>query len=184
MLDFIEDCLPESKEYPMKELIDSGLRLEHSIMYCYVPSTFLNGIINYVTPVETLILDRYHIDGDEDFKCNPLKLAVHAAGPTWVWETKEVLTKKEAFALLDSGYEMYHTNLRTFDDDVLMLAETEKLWWFFWFDMDSSDCCVGCFDKGQDKDQVISAFERYAKDISDGDVYEFKPAWIKGWISF
>lgn len=56
----------------------------------------------------------------------------------------------------------YHCNWSEAPDDVLILAETDDFWWFFWYDRDCSDCCIGRANKanvGISKEELIKLFD-------------------------
>lgn len=46
----------------------------------------------------------------------------------------------------------HHTNYSKYPDDVIIFAESENDYWFFWNDRDCSDCCIGRIDKTRVKD--------------------------------
>lgn len=82
-------------------------------MYVYVGADYLNGLINRVTLLRAYVLERY---------------------------TK--LDRAQVEQLANSSR---NRDLKAFDDDVIILAcekEFNRVW-FFWFDCDVSDCCIG-----------------------------------------
>jgi hypothetical protein len=174
-----EDFFPDSLDYPSDAIMDNEFMLVPGYLYCYIANTFLNGLINYVKPLKAFIIDRYSIDNDD--RKVVLNLRINNE-----WGDYDFPNKESALAFLDSNhdYEIYHTNLNMFRDDVLFLGETEKYYWHFWFDCDSSDCSVGRFEKTADQETVIALFTRYCVEHSENKIHEFKLDWIKGWISW
>lgn len=112
-MDFF-DLFKDSEEYP-ENLAESGV--PQNMMFEYVSSTFLNGLINYITPFWACVLERYT-----------------------TWKNVDTAQWKEYL-------QVPHLKLRDFDDDIFVLGETENSFWFFWFDCDVSDCAVGRIDK-------------------------------------
>jgi hypothetical protein len=123
----------------------------------YISSTFLNGFINYVKIEDAYVINRYS---------------------SWV-EVQENYTR-----WLEE--DPYHTRLNVFDDDVIVLAQTEKYYWFFYFDHDVSDCCIGRFEKEDHKEvEVKNLFFEYVKSVSKEERFLKIPTTkIKGWVSF
>jgi len=59
--------------------------------------------------------------------------------------------------LISSFGEQYHSKLSILPDDVLIAGSSKNSYWFFWYDKDNSDCCIGQFDQMKcSKGQVIS----------------------------
>jgi hypothetical protein len=178
---FNEIYFSDSTEYP--EIGDLNDIMQEGILYCYISHTFLNGFINYVEPLQVYIIDRYHIDSQEPVENENREIVLHVTKERG-WETKIVTTKQDAFDILNSDYKVYHTKLGMFDDDVLFLGKTERYYWFFWFDCDVSDCCIGRFQTDESEEEIIKAFTEYCLDKTEDKIYEFKKDWIKGWVSF
>jgi hypothetical protein len=104
------------------------------MIYEYVSSTYLNGLVNYVTPVKIVLLERYD------------------------------LIEKDSFAKqLEEAKQAPYTKLGIFGDDILVLAHDEEVpgWLFFWFDCDVSDCCVGNFGAGLTQTEAEEEFMRF-----------------------
>lgn len=156
------DRMPDSREYADPTEIDIN-----SAGWCidYISSTFLNGWVNYVKPVKAFVVHRYE-------------------------EDVEQLSKR-----VDAWHEnpTYHTRLSVFEDDVMLLARSERGdWWYFWFDCDVSDCCIGKFEDEPGAD-IPAEFEEYVRErAEDLRSYHAGPAaWmeldvskINGWVSF
>lgn len=156
-------------EYPSDIALNP---LPMNTLWSYVPSCFLNGFVNHVEPLIVYVLDRY-----QDNKTN------------------EILTLKES----------YHTKLRQFDDDIILLGKIEhsrdslNRFMFFWFDMDSSDCCIGRFETVDSNEVVLDSLKNWLKGeviknegrvfIEDCDngilgFHELPKSFINGWLSF
>lgn len=109
----------------------------------YVSNTFLDGWINYVTPVSVWLMTRYRKHEE-----NVAALAEWAAAPK------------------------YHTKLGDFGDDVLVLAregagtrQNDGTWWLFHYDCDVSDCSIGRFDTYDAVLVVVSAFDSMVAEL-------------------
>lgn len=136
---FIEKYFEESQEYPAvaHEAMRLGLWQE------YISSTFLNGWINYVKPRKAWLLTRY---------------------------AQHNLNKQAVEILNNQSDPPHHTNLREiFEDDILLLAQEEEyptFWWVFWFDNDTSDCCIGRFKSRVSEETIIVDFAAWAQERS------------------
>jgi len=159
------DRMPNAREYADPsdpKEVDVG-----SVGWCidYISSTFLNGWINYVKPVKAFVIHRYEEDAG----------ALGQRVEEW---------HKEA---------PYHTKLSVFQDDVLLLGRSERGdWWYFWFDCDVSDCCIGKFEDDSGSD-IPAEFEEYVQSRAEElkGYHSGPPAWmeldvkkIRGWVSF
>lgn len=111
--------------------------LKRGLLFSYISSTFLDGWINYVEMKRAWLITRYRAHAE-----NVAKLAAfHADTPI-------------------------HPNLGALGDDVFILARSKRGdWWFFWYDCDVSDCCIGILSPWKDTDeQVLEAFDKFAAD--------------------
>lgn len=108
------DLFDDNEEYP-ENIAERGV--PENILYEYVSSQFLSGLVNYVKPFWVCVLERY--------TC---------------WKTVDL-------SQWDKKAAQFHPDYAGIDDDILMLAETENNYWFFWSDRDVSDCCVGRIGK-------------------------------------
>lgn len=170
----------ENIEYPRKLALDP---IPYGTVWTYVSSTFLNGFINYVEPIKCYVIDRYTSDdknvGDKEYI------------------TKGDLKKKIIAGELD----VYHTDLSSFEDDIIMLADIGEKghYMFFWFDMDVSDCSIGRFKTEDTKEDVIQSVvnwleqekkenaEQVIKESFDSgicDYTELPLSFISGWVKF
>ncbi len=194
--DYFEDNIDYPSEVAHKPL-------PYGTVWCYISSTFLNGIINYVKPISCFVLDRYTADdeniGDGNFTvCNK--------GEFGKWH-KWAGTKKELITAITSGEkEMYHTDMNCFGDDIALLAEIETneedgkgRYMFFWFDCDVSDCCIGKFETTDTKEDVIQSMKNWldeTKEENKGKIVEegydngivnyseLPISFLKGWLKF
>lgn len=131
--------------------------------FSYVASTFLNGWINYVKIDRAYLVTRY---------------AKHAEN-------------QKALAAFHASPPFHVSFAAAFPDDVHVLARDEVgRWWWFWYDKDCSDCCVGILDpRGDDEETVRHCFEAYVNEASGRDPDEDEPALaidaskIRGWVS-
>lgn len=128
--------------------------LELGLWHTYLSSTFLNGWINYVTPIAASMITRYQ---------------GHSKN----------LEQVQKFHDPNDPEFKGHTNLGRFGDDVLLLGcsnptdkhffiepPPEKTYWLFWFDCDVSDCCIGRFRTDVPEEQIIADFREWANDLS------------------
>ena len=140
---------------------------KYGFFYEYVSSTLLNGIINYVDIICANVLCRYTDIGKEN----------------------ELQKQIEEFNKSDGEY---NTELGQFSDDVIILAyeENTKAYWYFWFDYDVSDCCVGRFKTDLSKQEVIDLYNKELdRLITSNDDFQraYYPLNVKNiqeWISF
>ena len=158
------------------------------VLYSYVSSTLLNGMINYVDIQAAYLITRYRA------------------------HSKNVATA----AKFNAGRD-FHAQLSSMHDDLLILAQASAqddpaYWWFFWFDCDVSDCQIGrfrcqvddeqkaellaCFAEwAETKSQVLS--DSYASEMDDPEEDEdtsenkggkpairLEPTAFRGWISW
>jgi hypothetical protein len=162
-MDFF-DLFKDSVIYP-ENIAERGV--PQNMILEYVSHTFLNGLINYITPFWSCVLERYRIWKDIDVS---------------QWE---------------NCLQEPHLNLRDFDDDIFVLGETENSFWFFWFDCDVSDCMIGRIEKSLvTKEKMkrlliewIKAHEyverRPLTESIVGNYYELPvEAFKHGWVSF
>jgi len=49
----------------------------------------------------------------------------------------------------DAKAKEFHPDYAGIDDDIMLLAESDNDYWFFWSDRDVSDCCIGRFNKSK-----------------------------------
>jgi len=157
---------------PTEDILPLGERWD------YISSTFLNGWINYVKIISARLITRYAEDGYEGNIIRAKK-----------WHNDNT----------------YHSKFVDLGDDVLILAKDDvkrfqidrtPYYWFFWFDMDGSDCCIGRFRSDDHEEQIKKLFDEYADEssrdlsVSYGaskssvDSIDIDPKSLCGWISF
>lgn len=178
----IQDYFNNSIDYPTEVAHNP---VPYGTIQCYISSTFLNGMINYVKPISCFVLDRYTAD-DENIGD---------------------VTKKELINAIISGEkEMYYTNMNCFNDDIVLLAEIETneeddkgRYMFFWFDCDVSDCCIGKFETTDTKEEVVQSIRNWldvCKEEYKGKIFEegcdngilnyseLPISFLNGWLKF
>lgn len=177
-MDFIDKYFNYVEDYPKKVIADI---LPMDILWCYISSTFLNGLVNYTDPVKCFIVHRY------------TELDEKVGKPSWA--DKE-LTKQEIWNEVSSDpFRFFHMNLHVFGDDLALLSYKDGVYSYFWFDCDVSDCEVGRFETSESLDQVIKDFEEYVIKQNDemgytasgtSEPWEIKIEWLKrwGWLKF
>jgi len=191
----IWDYFHDNEDYP-SDIAHNPI--PYNTSWCYVSSTFLNGFINYVKPINAFIIDRYKLR-DQDI--TDRKASVKKEGE-WInfTGTKQELINK----LVSKELSMYHTKLDSFGDDFVILAEIETSeqlkgkYMFFWFDMDCSDCSIGKFET-EDTPELVSQSVREwlnkessqnsepPNENSDNGIFgytEIPVSILNGWISF
>jgi hypothetical protein len=163
---YMDDYFDTSISYPNV----TDIAMQPGVLLEYVSSTFLEGWINYVQIINAYVIFRYS---------NPGK-------------TRQ---RVERFNLIDG---IIHTKLGQFGDDVLILAKGSErdgpLYWFFWFDRDSSDCMIGRFSTDEDESTVVASFCSYVVEVGRALSNEYIGAQldpialntdhIHGWLSF
>jgi len=130
------DLFQNKEDYP-DNLAERGV--EQNYLYGYVPTDFINGFINHVSPFFVCVVERY-----EDWEKSNLE-------ETWV----ETAKKK-------------NPDYSNIDDDIILLGETENSIWFFWADEDVSDNLIGRFDKSiwnLSKKEIIEQLKEYLVSI-------------------
>ena len=158
------DYFIDQEEYPSP----SASMLPLGVLYSYISTTFLNGWINYVKIISVRLISRYQ---------------------------NNAKNKEEVVALIARS--PVHCDFsEALSDDVLILAKgknrqgTIDEWWFFWFDRDCSDSCIGRFSTSDTDTEVIASFAAYAEYRSQNMDYEnsgypaieIPPAVFTGWI--
>jgi hypothetical protein len=185
-LNFINKYFKDFLEYSSDVILDSDLMLEDGVLHQYISSTFLNGFINYVKPMKVYVIDRYRVDSQlSNEEKNQIPIVINMCKDNYNnWENIAMFTKQEVIDKFNDGYKIYHTKLSMFDDDVLFLGETDNYYWYFWFDCDVVDCCIGRFKTKDSEDKIISLFTEYCMRVTEDKIYEFKLEWLQGWLSF
>lgn len=173
----------ESREYATAAMMEAEAMFVPGELYSYVAVSLLNGIVNYVKPVAAYVIDRY-------------------------WEG--TWTDKVNHVASCNRFPGHHTKFSVYEDDVLLLAETESWWWFLDFDGDVSDCSIGRLPKqnrfpeitesmelsrsdmlpGVTREVLVAEFRDYAmsrcetRDGNRNPALEIPVGAIRGWVSF
>lgn len=155
-------------EYPSREQM---LNLRQNTGYCYVSDTYLNGLVNYVSPLYLICSQKY--SNDEEFD--------------------RIIKELEDIDMNTRPCKWYHTNLAEISDNTYYIGENKISYLLFNYDRDNSDCMIIRFDKmdftfNQVKEYLLdqAAYESFW--YSNNDINEFpryielpKPqGWIKG----
>lgn len=184
MKNFIEKYFTDHIQYPSMVAENILPMNEH---WAYISTTFLNGFINYVKPIKAFVLTRY--TAWESNLEHEVSLRDPVSGN---WE-KHAGTKDEIYRLFIQPGRNSHTNLHSLEDDVLILAKTDgdsPCYFFFWFDCDVSDGCIGRFQTSAPEEEVVADFVEYALSMKDmgyedsGESREIPLHSIEGWVSF
>ncbi len=173
------DYFSDQEDYP-EPAVDM---LPVDKLYSYISTTFLDGWINYVEIKSAFLITRYR-------------------------EHEQNVAAVAKFNGVDrQRYDHIDFNAclgKQLDDDVLILARAKDRdpfdtdvdgcgphWWFFWFDRDVSDSCIGRFETTDADAIIVERFAAYAHEKSRGMGYEhsghpaleLKPSAFRGWIS-
>jgi len=188
----IWDYFNDTIEFP-KNVADDPI--PYGEAWVYISATFLNGFVNYMKPFGCYVINRYKKE-DADISDNNVSFG------NW---TKFKGTKKELIDLIISGKkEVYHTDLRCFSDDIIIVGEIEDgisddngKYIFFWFDMDVSDCSIGRFKTSDTKEEILKSVENWLHedyvenknheelhDDNTSGYHKLPLSFIKGWVSF
>lgn len=79
----------------------------------------------------------------------------------------------------------HHSKISLLEDDVLILSQSERDWWFFWYDQDCSDCAIERFSKEIASHNTV---QRLFKEFCVGDRKHFyfkgdgQQIKLKGWV--
>lgn len=169
------DIFLDSEDYP-QNVAERGVAEDTA--YCYISNTFLNGFINYVDVIKAVVVERYTCPPDCDCINGNTDTCV-------VWDSPEFHER------LKPMISNFHCDWSYSPDDVWILAETENCWWFFWYDRDCSDCCIGRANKqrlisdGLTKEKLIEVFDHCTKTwegYNKGRTFDFT-SHCKGWLT-
>ena len=189
MNDFLDRYFSEQIDYP--SLHEAKELLPLNTIYFYVASSFLNGFINIAKHGKLLrayLSGRYRPE-DEALDKVP---AYRLDNGDWFIPT-DTMTKKQAFEMYTQPNRLSNTELGMFQDDVVMLfkgtfAGGQEYYWFFWFDCDAADCCIGRFTTTDSEEVVLTTFDRYIDNskLVNGyhEAWELPKHFFTGWLSF
>lgn len=133
-------------EYPDDELKISGV--PEDTEFVYVPTSYLDGLVNHLGIRFGYVINRYGIDDPKDI---------------------DVLSGVEGDCLHEKAANFltscYHTPVLRFDDTILF-GKTEKSYWALWYDNDVSDSCIANISKDHFKD-FVEFVDAWMKDLAD-----------------
>lgn len=199
----IWDYFEDNVEYP-HEIIHNPI--PYNTVWTYISDTYLNGIVNYLTPIKIYLVDRY-TPNNEDISDRNVSYRL-TSGNGFSWEKFKGTKGELKELLLSNKITFYHTNLSCFGDDVIILAEFEHnendglgRYMFLWYDMDNSDCSIGKFVTSDSKEQVIESVrnwleteraengnrevtESYDNGIVIVNYTELPTSFMSGWVKF
>ena len=169
-----DDYFTSTVEYP-RDVAENPLPF--GTQYNYISSSFLDGFINYVTPVKAYVLARY-VGWDEEswIEANNEDDEFNTRDATGKWEKFKPKSKDELFIRMTTKGAISSPHLDyDFQDDVLILSRAGKrsiptiaglytsIWYFFWYDRDCSDCSIGRFSTTDSDEIVIKLFSEYVE---------------------
>jgi hypothetical protein len=115
-------------------------------------------------------------------------------------------TKRELIKSVIAGdISVYNTNMNCFGDDIVLLAKIEnsekgcECYMFFWFDNDSSDCCIGKFETVDNKEEIELSIINWLNECKEENKYRLVEkgydngiinysklpiSFLRGWIKF
>ena len=143
----------EDYDYPSGDQLLEGVPV--NTLYSYVSSYYLNGFINYIEPIKAIMVERY--SDEEELESNAQTVA--------------------------KFNEKFHSNFSDLPDDVLIAAESNNSYWFFWYDKDCSDCQIGRLSKDTiTKEDYLKLFNELVVDteLLGDNHYELK---LAGWVT-
>lgn len=159
-----ENYFGSTEDYPENLAI---YPLRKNILYNYVSSSYLDGFINYVKPIKAFVLNRC-VDWNDNIYA---ELDILYRGKEKIQLT-ENNTKLEVYEELIKP-DVTNDELWVFNDDVVILANaldkiTGKIFYFFfWFDIDTSDCSIAKIETDDPEEIVINKFVDHILDISE-----------------
>ena len=183
---FIQKYFHKSEMYPAAKLTDI---LPEGVVWDYVSTSLLNGLVNYARHIRGWCLERYH-KWEDELKDGDNIVNVREKGE---WVKKKVLNYGELFNAATQPDAIAHANFSEhFKQDVVLLSKAENdptLYVYFWFDHDKSDSCIGRFRSGDPKEEIIKAFDEHCAVLGGGYGTQIRHREIPlhylccGWIS-
>lgn len=180
------DFFHKREEYPSlqtaRELFPIGT------LYEYVSHSLLNGMINSTPSIISAFMmgrytDLYEIL-DTDLKIRDSRDSLATS------KIPNGTTKKQLYDLIvNQGRYPSNPELSCFDDDIMCLQHNpaSNLFWFFWFDQDVSDCCIGRFQTEVDSAVVRQMFNDFVLNHPSSRYHKPLPLPIEffnGWCEF
>lgn len=161
---FLKKYFPNGIEYPDP----TKIMMEPGWLLSYISSDFLSPWLNYLEILDTYLITRYR-----EYQVN--------------------VERAQAFnSKIEAGDCFFHQNVSLFGDDVLVLAKEKpstkyeetsypldyrnkpelsgypadtQRYWFFWFDQDSSDSCLGRFYVASSQEAALrQEFQEYCSE--------------------
>lgn len=166
----ITDYFDEEIEYPQYVALNP---IPINTLWWYISYTFLNGFINYVTPLKVFVLDRY-------------------SKP----KTKEMLQYN---GKVHTDFSCFGDDIIILAKVESEYDLSRNVFMFFWFDMDVSDCAIGRFETTDKPYQVFDALKNwleakkndnhakfFMEDHDNGvlNYHELPTSFCNGWMSF
>lgn len=179
----------EHVDYP--KINDIANILEFNTVYNYISSSFLNAFINPALNgelVKAYLLGRYH--GENEYCNNDTYYQEPVNSLNWKLIPERCISKKELFKLVTETGRLKHTKLDMFRDDIALIIKSKledgtEYYWYFWFDMDCSDCSIGRFITTDSTEEVLKHFEAEVKQISElHEPWELPRHFFEGLVSF
>lgn len=161
------DYMPMSQEFANPTNLRMDLSEDHpGWVINYISHSFLDGWINYVQPILAFVVCSYRSYEETSEKVEQ-------------WRKDPPV----------------HTCFSTFGDDTLLLCRGHAgEYWFFWYDMDVSDCTIGRFQTSDPESGVKELFRKFVEDRakrtasamtrSHNDPFEIDVSKLKGWLAF
>lgn len=159
--------------------------LPYGELWNYVASTFLNGFINYVTPIKIYQIDRYAIESEQVTAkySDKTNSGLHQVFIGTKSELRKLIIKDTAI--------FYNTKIGMFHDDIVVLAkiETEKsnkiaCYMLFWFDTDVSDCSIGRFQTLDSQEEIIQSLVNWLDYLKEGKKKYVEEGYDDGLINY
>lgn len=168
--------------------------LPYGTVWEYISSTFLNGLINYTEPIAWYVIDRYNS------KDNIINNNVFNKNEDFNWYDWEGTKEEYINTIINEKISTYHTDLNSFEDDVVILSKISKNgYMFFYFDRDVSDCCIGRFETDDKENDVIKSVENWldkeknnnkehsVEEYVDNGIINYTKlplSFLRGWVKF
>ena len=118
------DLFNDSEEYPYDKIRKCG-GVPRNVCYEYIGHSFLEGYIWMMNKMNVIILNRYSNLDDNDAEFESI---------IEEWKNK-----------MNNDFR----DVSDCPDDMIIFAETDEDYWYFWNDKDCSDCCIGHIDKNR-----------------------------------
>lgn len=148
----------ESIEYPNPAETMLGLGVLHE----YVSSQFLAAWVNSIEIDAAWLLTRYSPHSKNVADVDALNKGDHCNTPLDKLVDDDVLI-------------LGHVEVRKLTQPCVLCGasefdprsdETQRVWWFLWYDRDVSDCAIGRFTTDDSDGEVIRSFAEYARERS------------------